>query len=199
MSLGTVGAVVGTLVGLNGVSVVAQSLGPSVLVDVPGSYRAVGSFVLVLLAGALVLYRSERFVDHSIDASMEKPHISLLYGFIAFGLVVFVGLLALSQLTQLGITVPVVSYVAIGLIGLAMVLLAGLGYAVLGARLTELWGPRQAWNGLVFGAALSAVGWLLLPIIAGTVTWVAGASLGIGGPVREWIHEERTVESETSP
>lgn len=199
MSLGTGGAVVVTLAGLADIPVVAQSLGPSVLVEVPGSYRAVGSFVLVLLAGALVLYRSERFVDRSIDASMERPHISVLYGFIAFGLVVFVGFLILSQLTQLGVTIPVVSYVAMGLVGLAMILLAGLGYAVVGARLTELWGPRQAWNGLVFGAALSAVGWLLLPIFAGTVTWVAGAAFGIGGPVREWIHEERTVESETGP
>lgn len=183
--------------GLTRAAVVVQSVDPSVLLDVPGSYRAAGSFVLVLLTGALVLYKYERFVDRSIDASMEKPHLSVVYGFIAFGLVVFMGLLVLSQLTQLGITAPAVSYAGLALVGVALFLLAGLGYAVVGARLTELWGPRRAWNGLVFGAALSAVGWLLLPVIAGAVAWVAGASFGIGGPVRGWIHEEQSVEVET--
>ena len=76
-----------------------------------------------------------------------------------------------------------------------MLLLAGLGYAVVGAWLTGLYGAQNPWSGLVFSAGLGALGWALLPPIPGALVWVAIGALGIGGPVREWIHDERTVES----
>lgn len=174
---------------------IAQLFDPAVLTELSGIARAGGSFGLVLLFGALVLLRRGRFVDGAVDASMGRPHLSLVYGSMAYGFVVFMGGLGISQLGQIGVTEPLVLLALTAVLSVVVLFLSGLGYAVVGTWLTGLYGPRQRWNGLVFGAALSTVGWLLLPLLPGALVWIAIGAVGIGGPVRLWVHDERSVES----
>ncbi len=173
----------------------AQSVDPSAAVDAPAYLRAAGSFVLVLLFGGAFVYRYGEFVDDSVDVSMDRPAISLVYGVIAFALVVFLSGYVLSQVGRLGISSPAVLPVfGAALVGIFLVL-SGLGYAVVGARLTELEGKRQPWRGLVVGAAVGALAWLLLPPLTGLMVYLAVAAVGIGGPVRRWIHASESVET----
>lgn len=172
---------------------------PTTLGGLSSVARAAGSFVLVLLFGIGVLYRSQRFVEHSIDSSLARPHISLVYGLIGYGIVVSVGLYGITQLPTLPTVGVVTSMLATALaviVAGCILALAGLGYTVVGSGLLELTGDRQPWNGLVLGATISALTWLALPALAAAVAWVTVAAVGIGGPVREWIHDERTVETE---
>jgi hypothetical protein len=174
----------------------AQPVDPAVIGRVPGIYRAAGSFVLVFLFGSLLLVRYERFVDESIDAWMERPYVAVLYGLLANGLVAFLGFLALMQLSQAGVGGPVVTLVVAAFVGTGLLVLAGLGYLVVGAGLTGLYGSRRTWKGLAFGAALSTVGWLAFPLATGALAWIAVASVGVGGPMRTWMHSERAVDVE---
>jgi hypothetical protein len=172
-----------------------MAVDPAVLTELSDVARAGGSFGLVLLTGALVLVRHGRFVDGAVEASMGRPHVSLVYGCMAYGFVVFAGGLGLTQLGQVGITAPAVLLVVGAVVSLVLVVFSGIGYAVVGTWLTGLYGPRQRWNGLVFGAVLSSIGWLVLPFVPGILVWVVGGAVGLGGPVRAWVHDERAVES----
>jgi hypothetical protein len=172
-----------------------MAVDPAVLTELSGVARAAGSFGLLLLSGGLVLARDDRFVDGAVEVSMTRPHVSVVYGCMAYGFVVFVGGLGLTQLGQLGVSAPPVLLAAAALVSVAVVFLSGLGYAVVGAWLTGLYGPRQPWNGLVFGAVLSSLGWLVLPLVPGAVVWVVLGAVGLGGPVRAWVHDERAVDS----
>lgn len=173
----------------------AQALDPTLVTELSAVARAVVSFGLVLAFGAVVLVRYPKMVDAAVSVSMERPGISLLYGIIAYALVVVVGAIGVLQAQQLGVLSGAILLVAAAIIATGVLLLAGLGYAVVGAWLTGLYGAQNPWSGLVFAAGLSALGWALLPSIAGALVWVAIGALGIGGPVREWIHDERTVEA----
>ncbi|PSQ02309.1 hypothetical protein BRC92_09230 [Halobacteriales archaeon QS_4_69_31] len=172
-------------------------LDPSVVAGVPPLYRAAGSFVLVALFGVAVLSWSQRFVEGSVEASMARPHVSVVYGLVAYGLVGFLGMLFLVQLSFVGLTGSSLAYVVAGLVGVGVLVLAGLGYAVVGSALVELVAERQPWNGLVLGAVLSGLAVLVLPPLAGLLAWVVLAAVGVGGPVREWMHAERTVATES--
>ena len=172
-------------------------LDPSVVAGVPPLYRAAGSFVLVALFGVAVLSWSQRFVEGSVEASKARPHVSVVYGLVAYGLVGFLGMLFLVQLSFVGLTDSSLAYVVAGLIGVGMLVLAGLGYAVVGSALVELVAERQPWNGLVLGAVLSGLAVLVLPPLAGLLAWVVLAAVGVGGPVRKWMHAERTVATES--
>lgn len=174
----------------------AQPVDPSVVVaSGPSPVRAAGSFALVLLFGGAVLYLYEGFVDRSIDSSMERPLVSVVYGAIAYGLVVFIGGYASTQLARFG-GGTVLPLVGAAVFGAAVLALAGLGFAVVGTRLTEVRGERRHWLGLVVGAAVSALAWLALPLLPGLLVWVAVAAVGIGGPTRNFIHDSRAAESE---
>lgn len=174
----------------------ARSFDPVAIIELPGYYLAAGSFVLVLVFSAAIRLRYGGYVDDSVETSMERPHVSVLYGFIAFGLVGFLGGLGLSQLVQFGITSRKVGIIAAIIIAVAVLLLVGLGYAVVGAWVTGLWDTQRTWDGLVCGAGLSAVGWLVLPPLAGALAWFALGAVGVGGPMRVWMHSERSVEIE---
>jgi hypothetical protein len=186
----------GVLVAVPGVAA-AQPLGPSVVADAPPSARAVASFVLVLLAGGLLLTRYGGFVDRSVDSSKERLLVSVVYGGIAYGLVAFACVYAYSQLARLGVGGAVLSTVAVGAVGAILVAMAGLGFVVVGTLLTELGGQRQPWTGLVVGAAVSAVAWLALPLVAAVVAWFVVTAVGIGGSTRKWVHAERAPRIET--
>jgi len=175
----------------------ATGLDPSRIAAVPSLYRAVGSFVLVALFGVAVLSWSRRFVEGSVEASMDQPHVSVVYGLIAYGLVAFLGFLLLMQLSFVGLTDSSLVYAAGGLVGVGMLVLAGLGYAVLGSAIVGVLGERQPWNGLVLGAVLSGLAILVFPPLTGLAAWVVLAAVGVGGPVRKWMHAERTVSTES--
>ena len=171
---------------------VAQPVEPSVVLEGPGVVRAAGSFGLVLLLGAGLVYRYGGFLDRSVDAALERPRISVLYGLMAFGLVSFGGGYASSQLARLGGTFSLVGAGAMALVALA---LASLGFAVVGTLITDVQGRRRPWYGLVLGAGISSVGWLVLPPLGGLLAWILIASFGLGGPTRKWFHTPRRVES----
>lgn len=169
----------------------AQLVDPAALAEAPGTVRAVASFALVLLFGGALLHYRRGYVDRSVDASLERPGVSVVYGLMAFGLVLFTGGYASSQLARIG---GVLAGAAVGLAGLVALVLAGLGYLIVGALVTEARGSRQLWYGLVLGAGISAVGWLLLPPLWALAAWVLLAAFGIGGPTREWFHTPRRVD-----
>jgi len=175
-----------------------QPVDPSAVVELPGPARALGSFLLVLLFGGLLRYRYGGFVDRSVDASMERPGVAVIYGLMAFGFVAFAGAYASSQLSQLPVGSVALATVAVTIAGLAVLLLAGLGFAVVGTLVTDVRGRRRPWHGLVLGAAISAAGWLLLPLLGGVLAWVLVASFGVGGPTREWFHSNRRAESDAN-
>jgi len=175
------------------------SLDPTTVGELPPVVRAAGSFVLVLVFGVGILVRFQRFVEGSIDTSMARPHVSAVYGLIGYGIVGFIGFVGLTQLTYVGLTGGPIAFGIVGLLAVAILVLAGLGYTVVGAGLVQLLGERQPWNGLVVGAVLSGVAWLVLPPVAALLVWLLVPAVGIGGPVREWVHAERTVASETGP
>jgi len=176
--------------------VAGQPVDPTVLAEASGAVRAAASFAAVLLVGGGLLARYGGFVDRSVDASLERPRVAVVYGVMAFGLVAFVGGYAISQLGRLdvGASLPAVG---LAVTGLAVLVLAGLGFLVVGTLITDVRGGRRPWQGLVLGAALSAVGWLLLPLVGGLIVWVLVASFGVGGPTREWFHTPRHVEPGT--
>lgn len=173
-----------------------QSVDPTVLETMSGPVRAVMAFGLVIVVGGGLLFRYTSFVDRSIDASMNQPLNSFVYGIMAFGLVVFLGLLIVVQGSQFGVAVEAITAGGYVFAGSLLILLASLGYVVLGAKLTDFLGPRQPWNGVVFGAAIGAAAWLVLPALFAAAIWLLGASVGVGGPMREWLHAERSVNSD---
>jgi len=175
----------------------AVSVDLAAAIDLSPPVRAAASFVLVTLFGVGILVRAQQFVEESVDTSMARPHVSAVYGLVGYGIVGFIGFVSLTQLTYVGLTGGPIAFAIVGLVAVAVLVLAGLGYTVVGAGIVELLGERQLWNGLVVGAGLSAVAWLLLPPLAALLVWLAVPAVGIGGPVREWVHAERTVASET--
>lgn len=172
----------------------AQPLDPVALTEAPSVVWAVASFALVLLFGGVLLYRDEGFLERSVDASLERPWVAVIYGLMAFGFLLFAGGYASSQLARLGSTGGTLSMVALGVAGVAALVLAALGYLVLGTLITDLQGSRRPWHGLVLGAGISAVGWLLLPLLWGLAAFVLLAAFGVGGPTRRWFHTPRRVE-----
>ncbi|MEF8775817.1 MAG: hypothetical protein V5A43_04845 [Haloarculaceae archaeon] len=176
--------------------VAAQSVAPSAVRDLPGSVRAAVAFGLVVVVGAGILLRHTPFVDRAITTSMERPLTSFLYGVVAFGLVGFIGIFLVAQGAQLGIAAPTITTVGFGIAGAVMVVLGSLGYLVVGAKITDLTGERRPWNGVVFGAAIGAVVWLVLPVVVAVAVWVLGAAVGVGGPMREWLHADRSMASD---
>jgi hypothetical protein len=173
-----------------------QSVDPSMVEDVPVPIRAGIVFALVLVVGAGFLWRYGPFVHRSIDASMDRPFSSFIYGLFAFGMVAFVSLLIVVQGTQFGVAVRELTLLGTGLGGFLSLVLGSLGYLILGAKLTDFLGPRQPWNGVVFGAAIGAVAWLVLPVVFAAAAWLLGAAVGLGGPMRRWMHADRSVTSD---
>jgi hypothetical protein len=183
-------------------STVPFGTAPDVAVDIvavgslPGYLQALVSFLLVGLFGAIVLRRSEGFLDRSIDALHERPYSAVPYGLVAYALALAVGLYGFSQLGRVGVAGTVLGVLVALLLSGVIVSLTAFGFLVVGTLLTDIQGQRRPTYGLVIGAALSAVGWLALPMTGGLLVWVVVAAFGLGGAVRRWFHAERTVETE---
>ncbi len=167
------------------------------LVAVAGTpwFRALAAFLLVVPAGFAVLGRYSDVVDRSVEASLESPFVSVVYGFLAHLVLFFVAGVFSTQLANAGLDPVVLRVGSSATLGVIFLALAGLGFAVLGTWLVDLRGEGQRWHGFVAVAAVGAGVWLL-PSIAGLLLWILLASAGVGGPTRRWIHAERTVEAE---
>lgn len=175
---------------------IGQSVDVSSLGGLPGYLQAVGSFLLVVLFGGVILRQSEARVHRSLDALQERPYSAVPYGLIAYVVALAVGLYGFSQLGRVGVAGTVLGqFVALSLGGV-FVALTAFGFLVVGTLVTDIQGQRRPTYGLLLGAALSAVGWLLLPTAGGFAAWVLIAAFGLGGAVRVWFHAERTVETE---
>ncbi len=176
---------------LSGVSAgVAAQLGPDVLAEAPPPLRAGVGFLLVLGAGAALLYRYEAFIDRATDACLEKPLQAVIYGVMAHGGVVFVGGYLLSQLARIGAGSVLVAIAASTAVGLGLLALAGLGFTVVGTGITDAAGSRQPWTGLVVGAGLAAAAAVVTPVVAAALLWVVVVSVGVGGATRRWFHSD---------
>lgn len=174
----------------------AQSLDPSVLADTPASARALASVGLVGLLGSALLWRYRGFVDQAVDDTLARPRIAVFYGVFAYGVVLFLSLFALDIVSRVGVAGTSFGLVGFAILAVGLCALASLGYLVVGTLLVDLYGGRGPWQGLLLGAVLSGVGWLLLPLLGGLAVWLLVAAVGVGGPMRTWVHGERTVATE---
>lgn len=165
---------------------VPQSVPPTAVFDLPGSVRGVVAFAVVLLLGTTILWRFDGVVDRSIDATAARPLSALGYGVAAHVTILFFGVYAASQFGQLPGAGR--SLGAVGLwLGMGLLLVvAGLGFTVVGSAIVELRGERRRRYGLLMGALTAGVLALVDPVI-GIVMWVVVVSMGIGGPVRTWF------------
>lgn len=175
---------------------VAQPVDVTALGGLPGYLKAAVSFVLVVLLGGLILHRSEPFVRRSLAALRERPYSAVPYGLMAYVVVLTVGLFGISQLGRAGVASTLVGRLAALLVVGVVASLTAFGFLVVGTLLTDLRGQGRPTHGLLVGAALSAVGWLVLPTAGGLAVWILVAAFGLGGAVRRWFHAERAVEME---
>lgn len=148
------------------------------------------------LFGAGLLARRGATVERAVSRAVGGSPVGFVYGVLAFVLVAFVGGYVVSQAARVGLGGTVLLSAVTVLLGGATLTLAGLGYTVVGTRLTGIEGSRRPWPGAVGGAVLSALPWLVLPSLPAAVVWIAVAAAGLGPLTRRWIHGERTVETE---
>ncbi|WP_280535864.1 hypothetical protein [Halopenitus sp. POP-27] len=158
--------------------------------------RAAVSFLLVVAFGGGIIVRRRGLLDRAIADTMARPAAAVPYGLAAYGLAAFAGLYANDLLTRLGLAGPPMGYLAAAVLVVGLSFLGGLGFLVVGTIVTDLFGGRRARSGLLVGATLSAVGWLVLPTVGAVLVWVAVAAVGVGGRTRTWVHSSRTVPAD---
>jgi hypothetical protein len=176
------------------VSPVVALPGPA---DTPGTGLAVASFALVLTSGVGLLAWRPAAVDRAVDRTADESPLAAGYGVVAFVLVALVGGYVLSQAARAGLDGTTVRWLGVLVLGTALTALGSFGYLVVGAYLTEANGPRRPWVGAVVGAVVSAVPWLALPTLPALVVWTLVAAAGLGGPTRHYIHDDRSLQTET--
>lgn len=175
------------LVGGIGVPVPVAAVDPSIAVDAPAPVRATAAFVLVVLLGGLLARRRGPFLDRSVTALLDRPLGSIGYGVAAHLLIVFTGVYLTARLGQvqfsgvnasnLGLVVLVVLVLSVGVVG----------FTVVGSAAVDIWGGGSDWAGPVLGGIAAGVLASLGPLVGG-VGWLLVASVGIGGPMRRWVH-----------
>jgi len=177
--------------------VAAQSVDPSVVVDVPAVVRAAVAALVVGVVGVGFLTWRRETVDSAVGDTIDRPKVAIVYGLVAFAIVAFVALFVNNVLVQAGLlTTPLaLLIVAIPAIGAAVV--GGLGFLVVGTLLTGLNGPHRPRQGVLFAAILSALCWVAVPLLVSFVAWVLVAAFGVGGTTRTWVHSERTVAAKS--
>jgi hypothetical protein len=169
-----------------------QALGlPSSLAN-SASIRALSAFLASTLFGGVAIYRYSGRLAAAADASTESLPLSVLYGFLAYGLVGFIVAYGYTQLTGLGVGTPALTVLGGVVLGGGLLALSGVGYVVLGVWLTDSAGIGDPWTGLVGVGLVGAAAVLVLPLVAGAVVWFGIAAVGIGGPVRTWVHADAT-------
>lgn len=174
----------------------AQSFDPSTFASAGGGLRALASVAVVGLVGAAVLLTRGSAVERGVEATAERPLVGVVYGMLAYVLVLVVALFANDVLTRVGLAGTPLGYVAVAVLVGGLAGVVGVGYLLAGALLTDVLAGWRPWQGLALGAALSGLAWLALPTTAAIAAWVFVPAVGIGGPMRSWVHRERTVATE---
>ena len=175
---------------------VAQSVDIAALGGLPRYQKALASFLLVVAFGGIILRGSAARVDRSLEALYERPYSTVPYGIMAYVVVLTVGLFGISQLSRVGVATTLLGRLTTLVLVGVLVALTAFGFLVVGTLATDVRGPRRPTYGLLLGAALSSLGWLVLPTAGGLAVWVLVAAFGLGGAVRRWFHAERTIETE---
>lgn len=172
-----------------------QTVDLTAVSEVSGAVRASLAFLLVLVGGGALLWRFQPLLERSIDSSRAKPVMSLLYGMAAHAVIVFGGVYLGSQLSQLQISGWSLGGIGV-LFGVFLLLLsASLGFTVVGATVVELgWEPRR-WPGVVVGALIAGALAVVDPLLGGAA-WFVVVSMGIGGPIRTWLHASAVSDLE---
>ncbi|KAA9395898.1 hypothetical protein Har1130_15460 [Haloarcula sp. CBA1130] len=198
MSVDAVVSVAPTVPGLAApvVNPVVGQLDPVVATDLSRPLRGLVSFVLVLASGALVLRLRRNDVNKAIDAISDSPAVSVIYGVAGYMIVGIVVLYGATTLARLSLAGGILVRTGVIISTVFALLLTGFGFLVVGTLLTDIFDSRRPAYGLLIGASLSAVTWLLFSPTGSVVASLAIAAFGIGGSVRVWIHSERTVKTE---
>lgn len=174
-----------------------QIFDPNTLLNAPSSVRAVAALFATILFGGAVIYLYGGRLDGAVDASMGSPLSSTLYGIMTYGGAFFLVGYAYSQLLRIEVTSTAVLIVA-GIILISLLLtLSGFGFVIVGCWLSELFGPRDPWLGLIGLGTAGAFVWFLLPAVVGVAVWFSVGAVGIGGPARLWLHDD-TVKLDRS-
>jgi hypothetical protein len=174
----------------------AQPVDPSVVTSLSVVGQAALSVALVGVLGGVFVSRKGQFVDRAVDDLMDRPGVAVVYGLIAYVLVLMLGLYGVSILAEVGVANTPAGIIPLAILVLGAATLGALGFLVVGTVLTDLNGARRHWQGLAIGAAMSAVGWVALPGLGALAVWVLIAAFGVGGTTRTWVHSERTVAAE---
>lgn len=177
-----------------GAGVSLQTLDPAVVLEAPPELRAVGTFLTVLALGAAYLWWDEPFVDRSIDSSWDRPLVSAAYGIAAHVVILFAAFYLGSRLSQFELFGQNTAVLGLAFGVVVVLLVAALGFTVVGGALVELGWERNRWTGLVVGAGIAGGIAVAATTVAGGL-WVAVVSLGIGGAVRKWLHASAVGEA----
>jgi len=152
--------------------------------DVSTPIRIAAAASVVAVVGAGLIWRYEPVVDRSIEDSLDRPVVSLLYGLGAHFVLAFAGLYLGNLAGQAGL--PGASSGRFGLV-VGLLVSGSLGFLVVGATIVGFLGERHYWSGLVVGALLAGLS-VAIPSLLGAFVWVVLVSMGIGGVVRTWTH-----------
>lgn len=172
----------------------AQSIDPSTVTEASVAVRAGAAVLVVLVFGGIVLRRRGAFVRHAIDELVDRPTVAVLYGLVAYVVILVVGAYVITQVARLpGAGATVAGAVAV-VLGAAVLLVTGVGFVIVGTVLVEVRGRRDLEAGLLVGATLSGLAWAVLPPIGAAVVWVLVGAFGIGGAARDWFRPGVDVE-----
>lgn len=174
--------------------ILQQVTDPTMLLDLPGSIRGPGAFVLVLVVGAGLVWRYDGLIERTIDKSIERPLSSLAYGVAAHLTVLFFGVYVASQLGQAAPSNRSIALVALWAAVVLLVVAAAIGFTVVGVAAIEFRWTDSRRYGPLLGAVIAGLAGLTDPTLGG-IAWVAVVSTGIGGPVRDWFHAAEDVDS----
>lgn len=170
-----------------------QTVDPIAILDVSRVARASAAIALVLVVGGVLVWRFEPFVDRSVDAAMARPLRSTAYGVAAHVVVAFAGVLLSSNFALLPIAGRNTAVLG-PLLGLVVLLVAsGWGFTVVGTSIRERWEVTSRWAGLLGGATIAGGIAVVDPAVAG-IGWLLVVSMGIGEPVRMWLHESTIAD-----
>ena len=165
-------------------------IGPEAILGASEPVRAATVFLALVVFGGVALYRDEALVDRSIDASMAHPVKGTIYGVVLqVGLILAWGYLYAMLGGVLVGTAGTLLFLSVAVGSLLAV--AGVGFTVVGSTIFAVVSYRQLWPGLVVGATIGALVALVPSPAVAAVLWIAIGSLGVGGSLRKWVHDDR--------
>lgn len=160
----------------------------------PPWMRSVGAFGLILAFGFVILWRNRSLIDDSVEATLERPAIAVLYGVAAHLVVAFVGFYLADQFGRYVLSPADATLYGTILAFVLAITFAAWGFTVIGTAIVESVHTLSKWNGLVVGAAFAALLALPDPWYGGPL-WLVLVSIAIGGRIRRWVHVAEAVEA----